>query len=160
MMQADLFLSCHDAEPRPRAGRARRFFAIAGNHCQGTMFVDGADLITEDFERAIDQIAMGFAGQGLDYGRFDIRYTSDEDLRAGKGFKIIELNGTMSESTNIYDPGKPIWWSYRILMRQWDTLYRIGAIRRRAGVRPMTLRELIRTVMEHYRGRPGSRVAD
>lgn len=161
MMQADLFLKRYDAERDRVLGKGEKMrLAIAGNHCQGTMFLDGADLITEDFERAVDQIAMGFAGQGLDYGRFDIRYTSDEELRAGKGFKIIELNGTMSESTNIYDPGKPIWWSYRVLMRQWDTLYRIGASRRRAGVRPMTLRELIRTAAEHYRGRPGSSVAD
>lgn len=161
MMQADLFLKRYDAERDRVLGKGEKMrIAIAGNHCQGTMFVDGADLITPEFERAIDEVATCFEGRGLDFGRFDIRYASEDELRAGLGFKIIELNGTMSESTNIYDPSKPVWWAYKILLRQWDALYRIGGARRRAGVRPMTIRELIRTAAEHYRGRPGSSVAD
>src|SRR5690606_27368007 len=104
-MQADLFLKRHDAErDRVLAEGETLRLAVAGNHCQGTMFLDGSDLITPEFERAVDEVASGFEGAGLDFGRFDLRYTSDEELRAGRGFKIIELNGTMSESTNLYDP--------------------------------------------------------
>ncbi len=56
----------------------------------------------EDLDR---EIACAFEDGGLDFGRFDLRYASDEDLKAGRGFKIIELNGTMSESTNLYARG-------------------------------------------------------
>lgn len=160
-MQADKFLKRYDSErDRVLAKGETMRLAIAGNHCQGTMFVDGADLITPEFERAIDEVATAFEDAGLDFGRFDLRYASDDELRAGRGFKIIELNGTMSESTNLYDPGKPIWWSYAVLLRQWATLYRIGAARRSAGVRPMSLKELVIVARDHYRGRPGSAIAD
>jgi membrane protein DedA with SNARE-associated domain len=160
-MQADLFLKRYDSErDRVLAKGETMRLAIAGNHCQGTMFLDGADLITPEFERAVNEIASAFEDGGLDFGRFDLRYASDEDLKAGRGFKIIELNGTMSESTNLYDPQKPVWWAYGVLLRQWATLYRIGAARRAAGVRPMSIRELVKATRDHYRGRPGSSVAD
>src|SRR5690606_37165826 len=160
-MQADLFLKRHDAErDRVLADGETLRLAVAGNHCQGTMFLDGSDLITPEFERAVDEVASGFEGAGLDFGRFVLRYTSDEELRAGRGFKIIEPNGSMSESTNLYDPRRSVWWAYGVLFRQWATLFRIGAARRLAGVRPMTVRELMMAVRDHYRGRPGSSVAD
>jgi len=160
-MQAEKFLKRYDAErDRVLAEGETMRLAVAGNHCQGTMFLDGSDLITPEFERAVDEAAMSFEDGGLDFGRFDLRYSSDDDLRAGRGFKIIELNGTMSESTNLYDPGKPVWWSYGVLFRQWRTLYRIGAARRESGVRPMSLGELVKAARDHYRGRPGSSVAD
>lgn len=152
----------------PESGE-RVALGVAGNHVQGTKFLDGDDLITPECEARFDEIACAFeserarrgGGPGqLDFGRFDIRYESDEALRRGEGFKIIELNGTMSESTNLYDPSKPLWWSYGVLARQWATLYRLGALRRRAGVRPMGCWELAQTVRDHYRGRGGSEVAD
>src|SRR5207248_677385 len=46
---------------------------------------------------------------GFYIGRYDIRYRSDEELRAGKGFQIIELNGAASEATNIYDASNSLW---------------------------------------------------
>src|SRR5690606_35724469 len=91
--------------------------AESGNHCQGTLFRDGGDLWSEAFEDRVDQIARAFrptalfggasAREGeplLDIGRFDVRYTSDEAVRRGEGFAIVEFNGTAGESTNIYDP--------------------------------------------------------
>lgn len=160
-MQADTFLKRHDAE-RDRvlaAGETMRL-AIAGNHCQGTKFLDGADLITPELEKRIDGIALSFDGQGFDFGRFDIRYTSDEELKRGEGFAIVELNGAMSESTNMYDPGRSIFWTYSVLAAHWRLLVRIGAARRRQGVKPMPLRDLVYAVRDHYKGRPGSEVSD
>ena len=140
----------------------------AGNHAQGATFLDGADLITPALEARIDEIARGFscrprpAGEigGLDFGRFDIRYESDEALRRGEGFAIVELNGTMSESTNMYDPQHSALWSYGVLFRQWATLYTLGAVRKRTGVRPISFMDLLRSTRDHFRGRPGSVVSD
>ncbi len=160
-MQADTFLKRHDAE-RDRvlaAGETMRL-AIAGNHCQGTMFLDGADLITPALTARFDQIARSFEDEGFDFGRFDIRYVSDDALRRGEDFAIVELNGAMSESTNMYDPQKSTWWTYSFLARHWRLLVRIGAARRSQGVKPMPLRDLILAARDHYRGRPGSEVSD
>ncbi len=133
--------------------------AVAGNHCQGAKFLDGAHLITESLADRLDSIVRDFPG-GFDFGRFDIRYQTDDDLRRADHFVIIELNGAMSESTNMYDPTKSILWTYGVLVRQWSLMYRLGQQRRRAGVKPMSLPAVFAAVREHYRGKPGSAVSD
>ena len=130
--------------------------------------MDGADLITPQLEARINEIACSFSlvddGHreigGFDFGRFDIRYESDEALQRGEGFKIVELNGTMSESTNLYDPRKNLWWAYGVLFNQWSRLYQLGGARRKTGVRPTSLADLLRAARDHYRGRPGSSISD
>ena len=138
--------------------------AVAGNHCQGAKFLDGADLITPELTARIDAIARAYrepeTGRAIDFGRFDVRYESDDALRRAEGLAIVELNGTMSESTNIYDPGRSALWGYAVLYRQWARVFRIGAARRAEGARPMSLGRLRRVVREHYHGRPGSPVSD
>lgn len=137
--------------------------AEAGNHCQGTLFRDGADLITPELEARIDAIAASYCGPGggeFDFGRFDLRYESEEALRRGEGFGILELNGITSEATNLYDPSRGPLWAYSVLFGQWRELYRIGAERREAGVRPLTAREAIALARGHFRERTGSSLAD
>ena len=144
------------------AGETLRL-AESGNHCQGTLFGDGTDLVTPQLEAAVDALASGFrgvGGQGLDFGRFDIRYESDEQLKRGEGLAVIELNGTSSEATNLYDPERGPLWAYGILFRQWSHLYRLGAARRASDHATMSLRELWREMRAHYRHRPGSPLAD
>ena len=114
----------------------------AGNHCQGCIFLDGADLLTEELREAVDAISRRVPGFFV--GRYDIRYESDSELRAGRNFKIIELNGAASEATNIYDSSNSIWSAYATLYRQWEIVYRIGAENRRRGNRPARLRAVFR----------------
>jgi membrane protein DedA with SNARE-associated domain len=109
----------------------------AGNHCQGCIFLDGADLLTEELREVFDGISRKLPGFFV--GRYDIRYESDSELRAGQNFKIIELNGAASEATNIYDSSNSIWSAYATLYRQWEIVYRIGAENRRRGNRPAEL---------------------
>jgi hypothetical protein len=145
----------------PARGEAVRL-AVSGNHCQGTLFLDGADLITPDLTRAITRVVLGFRG-GYDFGRLDLRYESDELLRRGAGFVVIEINGLSSESTNMYDPSMSLWRSYRILCGQWRELFRIGAARRKAEPNrpyPMTILEMFRKIASHYEERSGSEIAD
>ena len=131
---------------------------LAGNHCQGTLFRDGSDLITPGLSESIDKLAREFNG-GLDFGRFDLRYTSEEALSRGD-FSIIELNGTTGESTNLYDPKKSIFWAYGVLVGQWRLLFELGASRRAHGARPMSLGTLVQTVRAHYNSRRGSALSD
>ncbi|MDX9911990.1 MAG: alpha/beta fold hydrolase [Phycisphaerales bacterium] len=162
--QASVFLARFAGRTRrvPRAGERIRL-AEAGNHAQGTLFRDGADLITPELERAVDDIAGAFRGHGggeIDFGRFDIRFESEELLREGRAFGIIELNGVTGESTNIYDPEKSPLWAYGVLLRQWRELYRVGAWRRARGVAPLQRRDMFRTIRAFYKDRPGSSVSD
>jgi hypothetical protein len=96
-----------------------------GNHCRGSMFLDGARLVTPELTTAIDAIAR--RTPGFFFGRFDIRYSDVDALRSGRGFQIVELNGLLSESTNIYDPATPFWRAQRILREQWRLAFEVGA---------------------------------
>lgn len=158
--QAGVFLErfADERDRIPALGERIRL-SQSGNHCQGTLFRDGADLLTPELEDRIDAIARAFRG-GLDIGRFDLRYESDQGLRRGEGFAIVELNGTAGESTNIYDPDRSLWWCYRVLGGQVKRAYALGAERRAQGSRPMPVWQLLAAARAHYRSRSGPELAD
>jgi pimeloyl-ACP methyl ester carboxylesterase/membrane protein DedA with SNARE-associated domain len=141
----------------PAAGRRVRL-AVAGNHCQGTMFLDGGKLATDDLARALDEIVHGYPG--FCFGRFDVRYADRAAFTAGRGFRILELNGVTSESTNVYDPSRSLAAAYVTLARQWSLAFRIGAANRRAGHATSSVADLVRAARSHYRRRAAEAVAD
>ncbi|HKA01077.1 MAG TPA: VTT domain-containing protein, partial [Candidatus Solibacter sp.] len=104
----------------------------AGNHCQGAIFLDGRRLNSAKLEETIDRISRSVTGFFV--GRYDLRYTSEESLWAGKGFQIVELNGVSSEATNIYDPANSLWNAYRTLFRQWEIIFAIADQNRKRGL--------------------------
>ena len=116
-----------------------------GTHSRGAIFADGERLKTDALENKIDQICRGFAG--FYFGRFDIRARSFDDLKRGENFKIIELNGVTSESTNIYDKKFSLADAYRILFRQWRIAFEIGAENRRRGAKPTSVSDLLRLIL-------------
>jgi len=132
--------------------------ATAGNHCQGTLFRDGSHLLTLELEAAIDEVVKPF--DGFCFGRFDVRYENPDEFRAGRGFAVVELNGATSESTNLYDPSWPLWRAYRTLFRQWALAFRVGAMNRARGHRPVGVLELLRLVRQYYRDRRVSLLSD
>jgi membrane protein DedA with SNARE-associated domain len=109
----------------------------AGNHCQGCIFRDGMHLWSEQLETRIDQISRQMPGFFI--GRYDVRYASDDDIRRGENFKILELNGAASEATSIYDTRNSLFQAYATLFRQWDLVFAIGAANRKLGHRPATI---------------------
>lgn len=138
---------------------------LAGNHAQGCRFEDGAHLITDELTDVIDGICRKFPNTdgtpgGLDIGRFDIRYSDEEALKAGRGFSVIELNGSSAEATNVYDPTRTWWWAIEVMSKQWGHAYRLGAMRRAMGCEPVGPLELILMVLKARRVRPENEVAD
>jgi membrane protein DedA with SNARE-associated domain len=109
----------------------------AGNHAQGCIFRDGMHLCTPALTERIDDISQKLTGFFI--GRYDIRYRSEEDLRAGKCFQIIELNGAASEATSIYDARNSLFAAYRTLFRQWNLVFAIGSANRTLGCVPTKL---------------------
>jgi hypothetical protein len=102
-----------------------------GNHAQGCIFRDGMHLHTAALERVIDQISQRLPGFFI--GRYDIRYDNEEHFKAGRDFKIVELNGASSEATSIYDERNSLFSAYRTLFRQWRLVFAIGARNRANG---------------------------
>lgn len=112
----------------------------AGNHAQGCIFKDGAFLYSRQLEERVDQISRQVPGFYV--GRYDVRYKSESLLKAGKEFQIVELNGASSEATNIYDPDHSLLDAYKILHRQWEIVFAIGAANRKKGAKPASLQQL------------------
>jgi len=112
----------------------------AGNHCQGAIFLDGGRLYSVQLEKQIDEISQSVPGFFV--GRYDVRYASDDTLRAGRDFQIIELNGVSSEATSIYDPANSLWSACRTLFRQWEIIFAIAAENRSLGLPPTALRTI------------------
>ena len=118
-----------------------------GNHCQGALFINGAQLATEDLRSAIEKIAQKIPG--FYFGRFDVKYSNAEELRQGRGFKIVEINGIGSEATHIWDPNTRLIEAYRVLFEQWRILFAIGRECKESQPvrRPPRLREIIRDII-------------
>ena len=134
-------------EEVPAAGKEVLLEPI-GNHCRGTMFLDGSRHIDPPLTAVFDEISRHF--QGIYYGRFDIKYTTLEELRKGRGLKILEFNGVAGEPAHIYDPAIPVWKKYRSYYRHWGHIYRIYRQQRAKGVKPMTFSEM-RAAYSDYR---------
>ncbi|MEO1236353.1 MAG: alpha/beta fold hydrolase [Planctomycetota bacterium] len=159
-MQADVFLRRlgDDADLVLPDGETRRL-AMAGNHCQGTLFADGRHLITPELERAVDRVVRRV--DGFHFGRLDARYADPEAFKRGEGFAVLELNGVTSESTNLYDPSWSLLRAYRTLFRQWSLCFAIGAAnRKRLGLTPPGAFDLWRRTRRYYKQRKIDPLAD
>jgi membrane protein DedA with SNARE-associated domain len=130
----------------------------AGNHAQGCIFRDGMHLCSPALLEKIDAISRKLPGFYI--GRYDIRYDSDADLRAGRNFQIVELNGAASEATSIYDARNSVFAAYRTLFRQWELVFAIGAANRQQGCATTKLPLLWRHWREYSRCAATYPVAD
>jgi len=95
-----------------------------GNHVRGAKFVDASHLIDEQLTDSIDAVCQQVSG--FYYGRMDVRYNTWEELREGKNFSIIELNGAGSEPTHIYDPKHSIFFAWKEIIRHLNILWKIS----------------------------------
>jgi len=97
-----------------------------GNHVRGAKFLDDSSLVDEELTNTIDLICKKI--NGFYFGRLDIRYNNWEELKQGKNFSIIELNGSGSEPTHIYDPRHSVFWAWKEIAKHWKILYRISKL--------------------------------
>jgi len=100
-----------------------------GNHARGARFIDATELVDEELTNTIDAICGRV--KGFYFGRLDVRFNTWEELRSGKNFSIIEINGAGSEPTHIYDPGHSIFFAWREIVRHWNILLKISLINHR-----------------------------
>lgn len=133
----------------PAVGQRVQLVEI-GNHCRGTVFLDGREHRTPALEAAIERLARQF--EGFYFGRFDLRVPTVEHFRAGTGLTILELNGVTSEATHIYAPGASLIAAYRTLFEQWRIAFEIGAANAASGAKPTKLRALLGLLLERRKG--------
>lgn len=110
-----------------------------GNHARGSKFTDVSQRITPALTATINRICLNI--EGFYYGRLDIKFRSWEALEAGRDFSIIELNGSGSEPTHIYDPGHSLFFAWKEIIRHWNILYRICIANKLAGANCLSLQE-------------------
>lgn len=110
-----------------------------GNHARGAKFIDVSHWADESFTRTFDNICKQIPE--FYFGRLDIMYSNLPDLKAGKNFSIIELNGAGSEPTHIYDPGHSLFFAWKEIARHLKLLYRVSIKNHQRGFRYLTVKE-------------------
>lgn len=130
-----------DLQHVPAAGEPVRLSTI-GSTRVGGLYRDGRDCITPALTAAIDAIARDM--QDFHFGRFDVRFTTIDALRAGTGMTIMEVNGAGSEAIEAWDPGTGLVAGLRTIFAKQRWLFAIGAANRRKGAGTIGLFQLAR----------------
>lgn len=118
-----------------------------GNHARGAKFVDSSHLISEKLNDVIENISSNISE--FYFGRFDIMYNTFEDLENGINFSIVELNGSGSEPTHIYDPKHSIFFAWKELAKHIGYMYKIGKHNHDKGFRFLNYKEGMKEYKEH-----------
>lgn len=99
--------------------------SVIGNHCKGTQFINGNHLISKELTSSFDKLNSKIPGWF--YGRIDIKYDDFETLKNGKNFKILEINGIISEPTHMYDAQKSSYFgALKSIRNHWKILFKIS----------------------------------
>lgn len=110
-----------------------------GNHARGAKFIDVShwadEIFTKNFDHICKQIPEFY------FGRLDIMYLNFEDMKAGKNFSIIELNGAGSEPTHIYDPRHSLFFAWKEIARHFKLLCAISIQNHKRGFPYLSVKE-------------------
>jgi membrane protein DedA with SNARE-associated domain len=123
--------------------------AEIGTHCRGAIFTDARHHLTEALQRAVDELTTPF--DGFHHGRYDLRVPTIEDLKAGRGLQVLELNGMTAEPVHIYQPGYPLWKAWFDVCKAWSAAYAAGAAIQHRGVRVPLVRDVWAALEQHRR---------
>jgi len=156
-MRADFYLggkSNHlgfgkeDLEHVPQEGELIRLTFI-GSLRVGGLYRDAGHLITPELTQRFDEIARSMPE--FYYGRFDVRFESTDLLKEGKGFSIIEINGAGAEAIQAWDPDVPVRKLYSEFFKAQSLLFRVGALNRKRGFKPMSAWSFIKAIRKQNR---------
>jgi hypothetical protein len=132
--------SRYNARRIPGRGETVRLSTV-GSTRVGGLYRDGDSCITPQLLKAVDAIARDMPD--FHFGRFDVRFDSLQDLSAGSGFTIMEINGAGSEAIQAWDPDTRLLDGLRMIFAKQRLLFAIGDAMRRRGVKPVGLLKLM-----------------
>lgn len=96
-----------------------------GNHSKGTQFINGNHLISKQLTNTLDTLNKSIPGWY--YGRIDLKYNAFSSVEDGSDFKILEINGIISEPTHIYDSEQSSYFkALQAIRDHWKKLYLIA----------------------------------
>ncbi|TYP96995.1 hypothetical protein C7447_1058 [Tenacibaculum adriaticum] len=122
----DLFEKIHQEiiHSVPKEKETIKLTAI-GNHSKGTQFINGNHLISKQLKKTFDELSKSI--DGWYYGRVDIKYNKFEELENGFDFKVLEINGIISEPTHIYDSQNYTYFkALKAIRSHWKSLFKIA----------------------------------
>jgi len=114
---------------------------FARNYEQGGIYKDGRTRISTELSNRFDEIAR--AMPHFYYGRFDVKFETMDSLTKGQRFKIIEINGALSEPGDWNDAGACLGSLYLSYFKRLNRLFAISNANRRRGYRPVSLKTTI-----------------
>lgn len=91
-----------------------------GSHTRGAEFRNVTFTYLKDAYEKINPIAKKI--KGFYFGRFDILCDIDFKTNQIRAFKIIELNGAMSEPIHIYDPNNSLLKAWKEIIKHWQIM--------------------------------------
>jgi hypothetical protein len=122
------------------AGETVRIATVASTRVGGS-YRNGSASVTPALAAVVETVAADMTD--FHVGRFDVKYTTLEALRAGE-FKIIEVNGAGSEAVHAWDPRLTLREAYAIVFDKQRRLFAVGAAMRQRGHRPVGWLPLLR----------------
>ena len=126
----------------------RIWLQAIGNHCKGTKFLSGQHLINEQLIKVFDEVASTI--DGFNFGRFDLRVSSVEDLLRGENIKVMELNGVTSEPGHIYDPKLNLLRAYLDTASNMKMMFLVSQQSRKLGAGVTPPAEMFRLIRQHF----------
>jgi membrane protein DedA with SNARE-associated domain len=133
-------LGARDLDRVPRRGEMVQI-ALIGNQRAGGLYRDANCCITPELIARFDAIARSMPE--FHYGRFDVRFASNEAFMRGEELSIVEINGIGGEAIDVWDPNLPVGEVYRRLLVQQRLLFMIGERNRARGFAPMPAGEFL-----------------
>jgi ATP-grasp domain len=103
-----------------------------GNHCRGTKFLNGNNLISPQLVTVFDNIMQSV--DGINFCRFDMRVKDLDSLYKGENFSILELNGVGSDPAHIYDPSMKWSAAMRAINENMKIVFDISKLLHQQGV--------------------------
>jgi hypothetical protein len=116
-----------------------------GNHARGAKFLNYSHLISPELTKVIDEMCLQIPE--FYFGRMDLMYNTWEELEQGINFSIVELNGSASEPTHIYDPKHSLFFACKELTRHITYMFEISVENHKRGFPYLSHKE----GMEQYR---------
>lgn len=114
----------HNLKSIPKKGEIIPL-SVIGNHSKGTQFISGNHLISKELVKTLDSLSSKISGWF--YGRIDLKYNAFNELENSNDFKVLEINGIISEPTHIYDSENYTYFqALKAIRTNWKSLYEIA----------------------------------
>jgi hypothetical protein len=128
----DELLSWHNERLTRVIPKGEKFYlTLAANLNRGGNFINLHNEIDEKLHQVFDQLNL--YSKHFYYGRYDLKASSLEDLKAGKNFLILEYNGSGAEPNHVYNSGYSLRAAHKEILKHWKVLYQISTLNHKKG---------------------------